>query len=73
MLSRGLCKMLDNENILTCEVNSVLIKLNERQVNKNSEPRFALTIENEVHELVSNSQAQSQSTKTKTILRCEHF
>jgi hypothetical protein len=37
MLSRGHLKMSDNENILTREVNSVLIKSNERQVSKNSE------------------------------------
>jgi hypothetical protein len=50
MPRRGLFKLSDNENILTCEVNTIV---NEIQVNKNSERRFALTIQ--VHELVKDN------------------
>lgn len=61
--------MSENENILTCEVNSVL---NDRQVDDNGiERRFAITTENEVDELVSN--AQAQSTKMKTIYAVNIF
>ena len=66
MPSRGFFKMSDNENISACEVS------NNRTLNeKKNEQRFALTTETELDELVSN--AQAQSTKTKTIYAVNIF
>ena len=54
-----------NENNSLCEVTGcVLNKNNESsKICRNSE-RFTLTTENEVNQLVSNAQAQSTKTKT---------
>ena len=62
--------MSDNENISACEVRNNRT-LNEKDVNKKNEQRFALTTETELDELVSN--AQAQSTKTKTIYAVNIF
>ena len=53
--------MSDNENISACEVSNNRT-LNEKDVNKKNERRFALTTETELDELVSNGQAQSTKT-----------
>lgn len=63
-------KMSDNENISACEVSNNRA-LNETDVNKKNEQRFALTTETELNELVSN--AQAQSTKAKTIYAVNIF
>ena len=62
--------MSDNENISACEVSNSHA-LNEKDVDKKNEQRFALTTETELDELVSN--AQAQSTKTKTIYAVNIF
>ena len=62
--------MSDNENISACEVINNRT-LNEKDVNKKNEQRFALTTETELDELVSN--AQAQSTKTTTIYAVNIF
>ena len=70
MPSRGFFKLLDNENISACKVSNNRT-LNERNVNKINEQRFALTTKTQLNELVSN--AQVQSTRTKTICAVNIF
>ena len=70
MLSRGFFKMLDSENISACKVGNNRA-LNERNINKINEQRFALTTKTQLNELVSN--AQVQSTKAKTICAVNIF
>ena len=62
--------MSDNENSSASEVSNNRT-LNEKDVNIKNEQRFALITETELDELVSN--AQAQSTKTKTIYAVNIF